>query len=220
MATGVLDVVDRVAVDRLMPGLEPRHSEKPSLLDALSPLGRERDAGHVAADTWLYPASVPVSGLIVALAAATLWRRGARVGAALWLVALVGGTAIEVLVKETVTRPALYATAEGARFHVVAFDDSLPSGHALRSAIVAAAIFATWRRLALPAAAWAATVPPILLVAGWHTPTDIVAGSVLALVLVLALRAFSAHDLERGRVDLGAAAPTPSHERQPARTEP
>src|SRR4051794_34745141 len=194
VATGVLDGVDRFAVDRLMPGLDPRHSDKPSLLRALSPVGRQRGPFDLASDAWLYPASVPVSGLIVTVAAATLWRRGRRVEPALWIAALVVGTAIEVLVKATVTRPALYATADGRRIHVVGFDDSLPSGHALRSAILAAAIAVTWRRYALPALAWVVTVPPLLLLAGWHTPTDIVAGSLLALLLLLLVRAASGDD--------------------------
>ena len=78
VATGSLDGLDRFAVDHLMPGLEPRNSGKPRLLDALSPVGRQRGPFHFAADAWLYPASVPVSGLVVAVAAAALWRRGAR----------------------------------------------------------------------------------------------------------------------------------------------
>jgi membrane-associated phospholipid phosphatase len=203
-----------------MPGLDARHSGKPSLLRALSPLGRQRGPFDVAADAWLYPASVPVSGLIVTVAAATQWRRGRRIEPAVWIAALVVGTAIEVLVKGTVKRPALFANDDGARIHVLAFDDSLPSGHALRSAILAAAIAVTWRRYALPALAWAVTVPPLLLLAGWHTPTDVVAGSLLALLLVLLVRAVSPDDPERRRVDLGPSAPVPRHERQPAGREP
>jgi membrane-associated phospholipid phosphatase len=203
-----------------MPGLDARHSGKPSLLRALSPVGRQHGPFDVAADTWLYPASVPASGLIVTIAAATLWRRGRRIEPALWIAALVVGPAIEVPVKGIVKRPALFATEDGVRIHAIAFDDSLPSGHALRSAILAAAIAVTWRRCALPALAWAVTVPPLLLLAGWHTPTDIVAGSLLALLLVLLVRAASADDLERHPVDLGPAAPAPRHERQPAGREP
>jgi membrane-associated phospholipid phosphatase len=220
VATGILDGVDRFAVDHLMPGLDARHSGKPSLLQALSPVSRQRGPFDLAADAWLYPASVPVSGLIVTVAAAALWRRGRRIEPALWLGALVVGTAIEVLVKGTVKRQALFATDDGARIHVIAFDDSLPSGHALRSAILVAAIAVTWQRYGPVALAWAVTVPPLLLLAGWHTPTDIVAGSVLALLLVLLVRAASADDLERRPVDLGPPAPAPRHERQPAGREP
>src|SRR4051794_20129524 len=150
VATGVFDGVDRFAVDHLMPGLDPRHSGKPSLLRALSPVGRQHGPFDLAADAWLYPASVPVSALVVAFAAATLWRRGRRVEPALWVAALVVATAIEVLVKGTVKRPALFAPADDGRIHVIAFDDSLPSGHALRSAILTAAVVLTWRRYARP----------------------------------------------------------------------
>src|SRR3954466_693118 len=106
VATGVFDDVDRFAVDPLMPGLAPRHSGKPSLLRALSPVGRQHGPFDLAPDARLYPASVPLSGRIVAVEAATLWHRGRRVEPALWIGALVVGTAIEVLVKGTVTRPA------------------------------------------------------------------------------------------------------------------
>src|SRR3954453_19379185 len=41
VATGVLDGVDRFAVAHLMPGLDPRHRGEPSLLRALSPVGRQ-----------------------------------------------------------------------------------------------------------------------------------------------------------------------------------
>jgi membrane-associated phospholipid phosphatase len=196
-----------------MPGIEP--GAQGSLLDALLPVGDRHGFWRVAADLWLYPASAPLSSAIVGLACLALWRRGWHRAALLWGSAFVAGTAIEILVKEVLERPALYAVGNGRRAHVVGFDHSLPSGHTIRSFLIAAALLALSPRLGRAAAVWAASVVPILVVAGWHTPTDVAAGLLLAAALALL-----AHDLERPRVEDRAGASALRHDRQPRPVEP
>jgi membrane-associated phospholipid phosphatase len=93
---------------------------------------------------------------------------------AAWLVA----TAVELVFRHTLTRPALYQDG----VHIVAFDSSWPSGHALRCTIVAAALATAWPRLRVPLAVWLVTVVVLLELAGFHTPTDIAGGLLLATV--------------------------------------
>jgi membrane-associated phospholipid phosphatase len=64
--------------------------------------------------------------------------------------------------------------------HLVAFDSSWPSGHALRCALVAAALATAWPRLRIPLLIWLAAVVVLLELAGFHTPTDLVGGLLLA----------------------------------------
>jgi membrane-associated phospholipid phosphatase len=92
----------------------------------------------------------------------------------------VAAVAVELAFRHALTRPALYRHG----VHLVAFDTSWPSGHALRSAIVAAALAAAWPRLRIPLGVWLAAVVVLLEVAGFHTPTDIAGGLLLAATVV------------------------------------
>jgi membrane-associated phospholipid phosphatase len=92
--------------------------------------------------------------------------------AAGWLVAV----AVEVVFRHELTRPPLYRDG----VHLVAFDMSWPSGHALRCALVAAALATAWPRLRIPLAIWLAAGVVLLELAGFHTPTDLVGGLFLA----------------------------------------
>jgi membrane-associated phospholipid phosphatase len=165
VAAGAFTGFDQWAVSHLMPGGRFGGGE-PSLLDALVPLaGTHWDsAWSVLVNVVAAPASFLVAVAVV------VWR--SRVLAAL----LVAAVAVETLCKETLTRPELH---HGAR-HVVAFDDSFPSGHALRAVIVAGALASPW------AAAWAVVTIVLLQLAGWHTPTDIAGGVLLGASALLA----------------------------------
>jgi membrane-associated phospholipid phosphatase len=206
VAAGAFTWLDQFAVDRLMPGLDPGSGSQPGLLDALLPVAGADSGWEVAADLWLFPASVGLSTLLVGACAVTLWRRGRHRAAVLWPAALVLGTAIEVVLKETLVKPSVFA--DGLR--IGQFDVSLPSGHTIRAVVVAAVVSTTWTRVAPYATAWAASVLVVLVVAGWHTPTDVVAGLLLAAALVLA-----AHDLERRGVDRGPLGAAPVDDREP-----
>ena len=162
-----------------MPTLGP--AEDTGIAGILLPLTDYHGVWDAIADLWLYPASVLVSGALIALCRSRVW-----FGA--WFV----GTAIEVVVKSTLARPDLH---QGAH-HLVDFDQSLPSGHTIRSLLVAAAVARAYPRAARWAWAWAASVWILLVAQGWHVPTDVAAGLLLGSALALL-----ADDLQRRGVD-------------------
>jgi membrane-associated phospholipid phosphatase len=88
--------------------------------------------------------------------------------------------------------------------HLVGFDTSWPSGHALRCALVASALAAAWPRLRVPLAIWLAAVVVLLELAGFHTPTDLVGGLLLATAAAAGAVALEGSDLLRGRARSGA----------------
>lgn len=164
VAAGAFTGADQWAVDHVMPGAHFTGAQ-PSLLDALVPLAGTHwgSALSVAAAIVAIPAS-----FLVALALAT-WR--SRLLGAL----IVAGTAVETLCKHVLTRPPLHHGA----LHIAAFDDSFPSGHALRAVVVAAAFASPL------AAAWAVAMLVLIQLAGWHTPTDLLGGVLLGLAALL-----------------------------------
>src|SRR5207245_1165106 len=126
VAIGDFTRVDQWAVNHLMPASEV-HRAKPGWLEAAVPLLHQRwdSPLAIAADIVTLPAGALVSLAIVVLASRVL-------GIAL-LAAWAAGAAIELLCKYTLVRPALYS----GTYHLGAFDSSFPSGHALRTDIVA-----------------------------------------------------------------------------------
>jgi membrane-associated phospholipid phosphatase len=181
--------LDQWAVDHAMPFAGPPGAPPPPLVESLVPLLHASFHPVAAAVTQLVvlPGQAVISLLLVLLAAWRLWRSG-RVEAALaWPAAWLLATALELVFRHTLSRPALYEHG----VHLVAFDSSWPSGHALRFAIVAAALATAWPRLHRPLAVWLAAVVALLELAGFHTPTDIVGGLLLATVAVVLGAEFS-----------------------------
>jgi membrane-associated phospholipid phosphatase len=150
------------------------HNQGGGLLEGLVPLLHSHWSSSyaVAANIVTLPASFLIS-LAIAFACSR------AVGAV-----LVTAVAVEVLCKEVLTRPALY---DGS-FHITAFDSSFPSGHALRTLIVAAAVGWRWPRARPIAVVWAIASLVLIQVAGWHTPTDIAGGVLLAALALLGAR--------------------------------
>jgi membrane-associated phospholipid phosphatase len=183
VAAGVLHGFDRYAVDHWMPWLGRGHHPLLDLRALLVP-ARHGSIAERAVDAWTYPASVPISALIVAGCAWVLWRRGLRHAAATLAVLWVSANLIELAGKLALRKPALDATRHGVTFHVVGFDHSFPSGHTIRGALAAFAVAYTWRRAAPFAAAWFATIPFALVALGDHTPTDVIGGALAAVVLL------------------------------------
>lgn len=164
VSAGAFTGLDQWAVDHVMPAGHFTGGE-PSLFHALVPLAGTHwgSALSVAAAVVAIPAS-----FLVALALAT-WR-SRLLGAV-----VVAGTAVETLSKHVLTRPELHHGTH----HIVAFDDSFPSGHALRTVLVAAAFASPM------AAAWAVATLVLIELAGWHTPTDLLGGVLLGLLGLL-----------------------------------
>jgi len=122
------------------------------------------------------PGQAVLSLLLVLLAAWRLRERGRPGAAMLWPAAWLIAVAVELVLRHTLTRPALYRGG----VHLTAFDMSWPSGHALRCALVAAALATAWPRLRAALAAWLGAVAVLLVLAGFHTPTDVAGGLLLA----------------------------------------
>jgi membrane-associated phospholipid phosphatase len=177
VAVGTFTGLDQWSVDHLMPGGTFETSDN-GIVGAIVPLYANSwdNAYAVAANIVTLPASFVISLAIVA------WR--SRVLAAF----LVAATAVETLCKEVLDRPALH---DGAR-HIAGFDSSFPSGHTLRTVLLAAAF-------AKPlAGAWAVASIVLIQLAGWHTPTDIVGGVVLAGLALLGARSAAGALRRRG----------------------
>lgn len=172
----------------------------PTFLQAAIPLygADASDPGLVATDVLTLPGQVFLSLLLVAGAAYLLRRRGRIEAAAGWIAAWALGTAIEVVCKHAIARPPLYRHG----VHVPSFDASWPSGHTLRTALVAGALGAALPRLRPLLALWWATVLVLLVVAGWHAPSDLAGGVLLALLLALGVRELEASALLRRRAAL------------------
>jgi len=152
----------------------------PTPLESLVPLYHApfHPLGVAVAQIVTLPGQVVVSLLLVLAAAWRLWRNRRVEAAACWSAAWLLAVAVEVVFRHALTRPALYRHG----VHLVGFDTSWPSGHALRCALVAAAVAAAWPRLRILLGIWLAAVVVLLELAGFHTPTDIAGGLLLATV--------------------------------------
>lgn len=170
VASGALTGLDQWAVDHAMP-FASGSSAPPTLLESVVPLlhAQFHPVGAAVAQIVTLPGQVVISFLLVATAA---WKLRNATWIALWIAAVT----VELVFRHALTRPALYRHG----VHLVAFDTSWPSGHALRCAIVAAAAAAAWPRLRSVLAVWLVAVAVLLELAGFHTPTDIVGGLLLA----------------------------------------
>ena len=175
VAAGSLTGLDQWAVDHAMPWAGGS-SVPPTLLESVVPLlhAQLHPLGSAIAQIVTLPGQVVISFLLVALAA---W----KLRSVTWLAVWIAAVAVEVVFRHTLTRPALYRDG----VHLVAFDSSWPSGHALRCAIVAAAIATAWPRSRVVLALWLVAVAVLLELAGFHTPTDVAGGLLLALVAVV-----------------------------------
>jgi hypothetical protein len=194
VAAGGLTSVDQYAVEHWMPALEPGRAPTKSSRRFYLPFSSHRNWWSKALDIWTYPCSVLISLLVLLAVLVVLRRRGRAAAGLLWIGAWVVGTGIEVVGKEMITRPALYGTARGVRLHVSAFDQAFPSGHMLRCAIVAGAIVFVWRRALRAVLFWALLVPVCLVLTSAHTPSDLVGGALLGLMLVVLGQALSQGD--------------------------
>jgi membrane-associated phospholipid phosphatase len=179
VASGALTDFDQWACDHLMP-FAGKPAGPPSFLESLVPLlhAAWHPAGMAVAQIVTLPGQVVISFLLVALGA---W----QLRAPAWVAAWVGATATEVVIKHVLARPALYRDG----VHAVAFDSSWPSGHALRCALVATVLATAWPRLRPWLAAWLVAAVALLVLAGFHTPTDVIGGLLLALLAGGAARA-------------------------------
>jgi membrane-associated phospholipid phosphatase len=153
-------------------------SGPPTTLESIVPLLHApfHPLGAAVTEIVTLPGQVVISLVLVLLAARRLWTYGRTEAAVCWTVAWFVAVAVEVAFRHTLTREPLYRDG----VHLVGFDASWPSGHALRCALVAGALAAAWPRLRTPLAVWLAAAVVLLELAGFHTPTDLVGGLLLA----------------------------------------
>jgi len=176
VAAGTLTGLDQWAVDHVMQGTSL--GGKPTFADAVVPLLGERWHGtwHILSVLVTVPASFTPALLITAAACAELRSRAAAALAA----GFVAGNVVEVVVKGTLARPALYA----GDVHLAGFDASFPSGHTIRTVLVVLAVAWAWPRLTWWAVAWAPASIALLLLGGQHVPSDIAGGLLVAAMVV------------------------------------
>jgi membrane-associated phospholipid phosphatase len=177
VASGATTGLDQWAVEHAMP-FAGRALPPPTFLQSVVPLldAPFHPAGAAIAAIVTLPGQVGLSFLLVALASRRLWTRGRTEAAAAWPVAWIFAVVVEVAFRHELTRPPLHRDG----VHLVAFDNSWPSGHALRCSLVAAALAAAWPRLRIPLGVWLAASAALLELAGFHTPTDVAGGLLLA----------------------------------------
>jgi membrane-associated phospholipid phosphatase len=170
VAGGAFTRLDQWSIQHLMPGAE-FVNKKSNLAEGVVPLQHVdwHSGTAVAVNLVTLPAS-----LLIALAI-VFWRSRPLA------VALVLAVAVEVLCKGVLDRPALYSGS----LHIKAFDSSFPSGHSLRTVLVAAALWPLLRGFVV---VWAAASLVLIEIAGWHTPTDIAGGILLGLLALLGAR--------------------------------
>lgn len=172
VVAGALNGVDQWALDHLMP-LAGGPGGPPTILESLIPLYHAtwRPVGVAVTQIITLPGQVVIS---FALVAAGAW----KLRAPAWVVAWFGATSLEFVLRHVLTRPALYRGG----VHLVGLDSSWPSGHALRCALVAVVLGAAWPRARTPLLAWLVASAVLLEIAGFHTPTDVLGGLLLALL--------------------------------------
>jgi membrane-associated phospholipid phosphatase len=187
VGTGLSRPVDRFAIGHLQPLSDTSvastvaPSEPPR---ALGPVlhGDRSLLISVGAIVFAPADSLPALA-IVAVAALVLYRRGRSRAAAAWVVAFIAGLAIEgggkLLIDQIQYSPS--STIAG-----VTLRGSYPSGHTIRSVIVAALVVTMWPRGRLLAIAWVLYVTCLLEIGGLHVPTDIAGGFLAAGALVCA----------------------------------
>jgi membrane-associated phospholipid phosphatase len=194
IATGACTALDQYAANHLMPGLYPYVGGGHSFaLGAFGgPLSSTENPHRIInriADVAYVPAGGAVASALVCICAAAAVAVGRQIADVVgWVLAYGVGNAVELLGKLLVTRPSLHTTALYGSAHVWKFDTSFPSGHAIRAVLLSA--FVAWlvRPMSPVAHAWAALVVVLLVVAGTHTPTDVVGGLLVAAALIFVRR--------------------------------
>lgn len=180
--------------------LAGRPSGPPTTLESIVPLldATFHPVGIGIAQIVTLPGQVVLSLLLVGAAAWRLWTRGRPEEAVCWPAAWLVAVTVELVFRHTLTRQPL--NRHGV--HLVGFDSSWPSGHALRCALVAGALATAWPRLRIPLVIWLAAVVVLLELAGFHTPTDLVGGLLLATAVAAGAVAVERSGRLRGRAGL------------------
>jgi membrane-associated phospholipid phosphatase len=222
VVTGALTGIDDWGIDHVMPALDPySHGGLVHLEGLWRPFPLDAVWWDKLLDVYLYPASFLVSALVVAALCTRLARRGAVVPAIVWVGAWLAANAAELVGKLGLERPEVHWSNGARPVHVVPFDQSYPSGHSARAVVLAALVAYVFPRARYAAAAWVVLVPAGLVVAGDHTVSDVVGGTLLGLLIALVahamIRAWSpSQTSSRASSAASSATPRPSSPTSPA----
>ena len=201
VSAGDLTGADRWAMAHAMPEAHFTGG-KTTLVEAVVPLWGSswHTAVAVVTNIVTVPAAFLVACAIVAVSCLALRNRDAVLLAG----AFIAGNVVEEITKETLTRPPLYAHG----LHVAAFDNSFPSGHTIRTVLVAVAVAAAWPRIAAWALAWAFGSIAMIELGAPHVPSDIAGGLLLAGALLATTWALRSGSASRGRRPSSACRPS------------
>jgi len=194
VVSGSLTSLDQYAIDHLMPALKPSAASKSGnpYVGLYSPFSSGTNWWCTIFALWTYPCSVLVSGLVMVSVVSASLRRSRPLPALALAGAWVVGNAVELAGKGLLRRPGLYLTHDGVRSHVVAFDNSFPSGHTIRGALVAAALALLWPAGRRWLIGWFALVGPFLVLSSAHTPSDVLGGLLVVAALLGGARLLAA----------------------------
>jgi membrane-associated phospholipid phosphatase len=222
VVSGALTGIDDWAIDHVMPALDPySHGGLLHANGLWRPFPLDAAWWDKLLDVYLYPASFLVSAVVVAALCTRLARRGAVVPAIVWLAAWLAANAAELVGKLGLERPDVHWSNGARPVHVVPFDHSYPSGHSARAVVLAALVAYVFPRARYAVAAWVVLVPAALVVAGDHTVSDVVGGTLLGLLIVLVahamIRAWTpSQTSSRASSSASSATPRPSSSTSPA----
>jgi len=187
VASGALSGADQWSVDHLMPGLGPASSSTSLLNSAFPIFDPDKQRGHEVAAAVTYGivwiASAIPAMLLVGGAAVILWRRGRRGPAIALLAWFLLANVVEIVGKRAIARPRLFDRVGSDTFPIVPFDHSFASGHEIRAVVLAACLVTVASGLWPLALAWLCAVTIVLVTGGWHTPTDVLGGLLVAVGL-------------------------------------
>lgn len=177
VGTGLVRPADRFALDHMQPLSGTSLAQTvapPNPLVALRAVVHGHRSVLVSAGAIAFaPADTLAAVVIVAVVGLMLYRRGRPRAAAAWIVALLGGLAVEgtgkLLIDQIQFGPS--STILG-----VTLNGSYPSGHTTRSVILATMAATLWPRMRLWLIAWVALVTCLLELGGLHVPSDIAGG--------------------------------------------
>jgi membrane-associated phospholipid phosphatase len=177
VGTGLVRPVDRFALNHLQPLSGTSLAQTvapPDPLVALRPVVHGNRSVLVSSGAIAFaPADTLTAVIIVAATGLMLYRRGRPRAAAAWIVALLAGLAIEGTGKLLVDQ---IQFSPGSTILGVTLNGSYPSGHTIRSVILASMAATLWPRTRPWLVAWVVLVTSLLELGGLHVPSDLAGG--------------------------------------------
>ena len=193
VAADALRPVDRYAIHHLMPYAsdsvagtiapsEPENAVKPIIH------GNRSLAQTIAAVAFAPADSTSALLLAAATTVVIRRRRGPWRAGAVWIAALLAGLAVEGVGKLII--PQITFTYSSVVLGVK-IEGTYPSGHTMRSVIVATMIASLWPRVRPLAIGWVLYVTAVLELGGLHVPSDIAGGYLIGGALAVAALTYS-----------------------------